>query len=246
MSDHIDRAVRDGVATIRLTRPEKKNALTVAMYEELIAALEQYDADDGVRVVVLLGGSDFTSGNDLRDFMNVFADIENAPPLVFLRSLRAFSKPVVAGVRGVAIGIGTTMLLHCDAVIASQTASFALPFVKLALVPEGAASVLLPIAAGHARASWYLMTGEPFDAATAVEMGIAAKAVADEHLEQSVADAAAKLAALPGGALRAAKRLLHDPIDAAVADAMQREGEIFANRLKTAEFREAAMKLLAR
>lgn len=246
MSDHIERVVQSGIATIRLTRPEKKNALTVAMYEELIAALAEYDADDDVRVVVLLGGSDFTSGNDLRDFMNVIVDFENAPPLVFLRALRAFTKPVVAGVRGVAIGIGTTMLLHCDAVIASQTASFSLPFVKLALVPEGAASVLLPVAAGNARASWHLMTGEPFDAAMAVEMGVAAKVVADEELEQRVVDVATILAALPNGALRAAKKLLHQPIDVAVADAMKREGEVFASRLKSAEFREAAMKLLAR
>jgi enoyl-CoA hydratase/carnithine racemase len=246
MSDCIDLTVADHVATIRLTRPEKKNALTVAMYEEIIAALGRYDADENVRVVVLAGGMDFTSGNDLRDFMNVIADIENAPPLVFLRALRAFSKPVVAGVRGVAIGIGTTMLLHCDAVIAADTASFALPFVKLALVPEGAASLLLPVAAGGARASWYLMTGEKFDAATAVEMGIAAKVVPDTDLEKTVADVAATLAALPNGALREAKKLLREPVDAAVYEAMEREGKAFAARLKTTEFREAAMKLLSR
>jgi enoyl-CoA hydratase/carnithine racemase len=246
MSEQISLAASDGVATIRMTRPEKKNALTAAMYDELVAALQSYDADDAVRVVVLLGGGDFTAGNDLRDFLTLQVDFENAPPMRFLRALRGFSKPVVAGVRGVAIGIGTTMLLHCDAVLASDSASFALPFVKLGLVPEGAASLLLPIVAGTARASWYLMTGEKFDAAMAVEMGIAAKVVADADLEQSVAAVATALAALPNGALRAAKKLLHEPLDGMVSEAMRREAEVFVGRLQSTEFREAAMKLLAR
>ncbi|HVS46990.1 MAG TPA: enoyl-CoA hydratase-related protein [Verrucomicrobiae bacterium] len=246
MSEQVSLGVNGGVATIRLTRPEKKNALTAAMYDELVAALQRYDADDAVRVVVFCGGNDFTAGNDLRDFLTLPADFENAPPLRFLRALRSFSKPVVAGVRGVSIGIGTTMLLHCDAVLASESASFALPFVKLGLVPEGAASLLLPIVAGTARASWYLMTGEKFDAAMAVEMGIAAKVVADADLEQSVTDVATTLAALPNGALRAAKKLLHAPLDGMVSETMRREAEVFAARLQSTEFREAAMKLLAR
>ena len=246
MSEQLQIDVLEGVATVRLTRPEKKNALTAAMYDELTVALQGFDADDDVRVVTMLGGNDFTAGNDLRDFLNLKVEFEEAPPLVFLRALRAFTKPIVAGVRGVAIGIGTTMLLHCDAVVAADTASFALPFVKLGLVPEGAASLLLPIVAGGARASWYLMTGEKFDGATAVEMGIAAKVVADADLESTVAQTAATLAALPNGALRAAKKLLREPVDAAVLETMRREAALFAERLQSSEFREAAMKLLSR
>jgi enoyl-CoA hydratase/carnithine racemase len=236
----------DGIGAIRIARPEKKNALTTAMYDSLIAALATFDADDTIRVVTLRGGDNFTAGNDLRDFLAHEFDFESAPPIRFLRALRAFSKPIVVAVRGAAIGIGTTMLLHCDCVLASDGATFALPFAKLGLVPEGASTLLLPRFAGIARASWYLMSGESFDAGTAAEMGLVAKVVPDDELDKATDAVAAQLAHLPPGALRETKRLLHHPLDAAVDDAMRRETACFLELLKSAEFREAASKLLSR
>jgi enoyl-CoA hydratase/carnithine racemase len=246
MSEHIRLGGADGIGAIRIARPEKKNALTTAMYDALIAALANVDADGTIRVVTLRGADDFTAGNDLRDFLAHEFDFESAPPIRFLRALRSFSKPIVVAVRGAAIGIGTTMLLHCDCVLASDTATFALPFAKLALVPEGASTLLLPMFAGNARALWYLMTGEPFNARTAADMGVVAKVVPDRELDEAADAVAAQLAQLPPGALRETKRLLHHPLDAAVDDAMRRETACFLELLKSPEFREAAARLLSR
>ena len=246
MSEHVNIEVAGAAATIRLVRPAKKNALTVAMYEALIDALDRFEKDDNVRVISLRGGDDFTAGNDLNDFLALSGDAENAPPLRFLRALRAFPKPVVAAVRGAAVGIGATMLLHADCALAGTSAAFSLPFAKLGLVPEGASSLLLPTFGGYARASWYLLTGETFDARIAAELGLVAKVVADTELEQAADNVVAQLAALPAEALRETKRLLRAPLQDAVTRVMQTEAESFALRLRSPEFHEAAMRLMKR
>lgn len=242
----IEVAIASGVGSIRIVRPEKRNALTSAMYGAMTSTIEGFDRDDAIRVLVIRGGDDFTAGNDLRDFLQDKGEIESAPPIRFLKALRAFSKPVVAAVRGVAIGVGTTMLLHCDCVLASETAKFSLPFAQLGLVPEAASTLLLPLFAGHARASWYLLTGESFDATTAAAMGLVAKVVPDARLDAAADAVAAQLAGVPLGALRETKRLLHQPLDASVEAAMRREAASFVQCLQSAEFREAATRLLAR
>jgi len=150
------------------------------MYGTMTQALQEYDALDSIRVVLIRGGQDFTAGNDLMDFISTgISDFSKARPLVYLRALHAFSKPVVAAVSGVAIGIGTTMLLHADVVLAGESATFALPFVKLALVPEAAATLLLPKAIGLGRAKRYLLTGESFSAQAALTMGLVSEVLPD-------------------------------------------------------------------
>jgi enoyl-CoA hydratase/carnithine racemase len=247
MSDEILLHAADGIATITIDRPQKKNALTAAMYGTMTQALAEYDGEDSIRVLVLRGSKDFTAGNDLMDFIGAgISDFSKAPPLVFLRALDAFSKPVVAAVGGVAIGIGTTMLLHADVVIASESAKFALPFVKLALVPEAAATLLLPHTIGLARAKRYLMTGETFTAGTARDIGIVAEVVPDEQLHEAARQQAQVLAALPAGALRETKRLLKLPVKEQIEQTMTIEAQSFAACIASDEFRTAAMKLMQR
>ena len=247
MSDEILLSAADGVATITINRPQKKNALTAAMYGTMTQALLNYERDDSVRVVVLRGDKDFTAGNDLMDFISSgISDFSKAPPLVYLRAMHAFSKPIVAAVSGVAIGIGTTMLLHTDIAVAGESAKFALPFVKLALVPEAAATLLLPHAIGLARAKRYLMTGETFTAQAAREMGIVADVVADEQLYELAQQHALSLAQLPTGALRETKRLLKLPLKEQIEKTMTVEAQSFAACISGDEFRAAAMKLMQR
>ncbi|MFN2527278.1 MAG: enoyl-CoA hydratase-related protein [Candidatus Baltobacteraceae bacterium] len=247
MSDEILLSAESGVATISINRPKKKNALTAAMYGTMTQALQHHDRDDSIGVVVLQGGQDFTAGNDLLDFVSTgISDFSKAPPLVYLRALHAFSKPVVAAVRGVAIGIGTTMLLHADVVLAGESAKFGLPFVKLALVPEAAATLLLPNAIGLARAKRYLMTGESFSAQAALEMGLISEVLPDAMLESAAMERAAKLAALPSGSLRETKRLLKAPIKEQIEETMAAEARSFAAALSGDEFRAAALKLMHR
>lgn len=247
MNDEIRLGAAAGVATIEMNRPHKKNALTASMYDRMTAALEAFDADPGIGALILRGGTDFTAGNDLRDFMNAdITDFADAPPLRYLFALQAFSKPVVAAVSGVAIGIGTTMLLHADFVFAGQSATFALPFVKIGLVPEGAATLLLPLVAGLGTAKRYLLTGDPFDAATALQLGIAGSVVADGELQAVASEQAAALAALPAHAVRETKRLVRAPIREAVASTLRAEAEAFGACLQTEAFRNAAERLMHR
>lgn len=247
MSDEIILSADSGIATISMNRPQKKNALTAAMYATMTQALQGYDGDDSVRVVVLQGGRDFTAGNDLMDFISAgISDFSKAPPLVYLRALHAFSKPVVAAVSGVAIGIGTTMLLHTDVVVAGESAKFTLPFVKLALVPEAAATLLLPKAIGLSRAKRYLMTGESFGAQAAVDMGLVSEILPDALLYDFAMEHAAKLASLPGGSLRETKRLLKAPLKEQIEETMTAEAKSFAAAIASDEFRAAAMRLLQR
>jgi enoyl-CoA hydratase/carnithine racemase len=228
----------DGASEIVLQRPQRKNALTLAMYAALSEALEVAGRDAAVRAVLFRGeGGSFTSGNDLGDFMQSPPTDDNSPVMRFLTALARFEKPIVAAVEGHAIGIGTTLLLHCDLVYAAPTARFQLPFVNLALVPEAASSFLLPRLVGHARASELLFFGEPFDAAAARELGIV-NAVADDVLGHARARVRA-LVEKPAEALKLTKRLLKEPLAGDIPSRMRAEGALFIERLASAEVREA-------
>jgi enoyl-CoA hydratase/carnithine racemase len=229
----------DGILTITFNRPEKKNALTGAMYTVIADAMEAAEADSAVRVVVFTGnGGIFSAGNDLQDFLRNPPQGENSPVFRFLRAISTASKPLVAAVTGVAIGVGTTMLLHCDLVYLGAGAKLSLPFVNLAVVPEAASSLLLPAMIGYHRAAELLMLGEPFDAETARAHGIGNAIFPDAQVLAEAMQVAAKLAAKPPTALRLTKQLMRQ-CRGDVAGQMAAEGEHFRAQLVSAEAREA-------
>jgi enoyl-CoA hydratase/carnithine racemase len=240
MSDHILTEVADSILRIQINRADKKNALTVAMYAELAAALDSAASEPGVRVVLIHGHPQvFTSGNDLADFASPAPAVEDRPVLRFLRAISSAAKPVVAAVDGPAVGVGTTMLLHCDLVYAGEAAWFQLPFVNLGLVPEAGSSLLLPAAVGYQRAAKLLLLGEPFSAAEAHQYGIVTEVVADGETLDAATQAARKLAAKPPAAVRLAKSLMKQPTAAAVAKQVQVEVEHFDRQLRSPEAAEA-------
>src|SRR5215475_8539991 len=225
MTQHVHVTTVGHVTTIRLDRPDKKNAITIEMYAALGAALDAAAADPAVRAVVLGGTRDcFTAGNDLGDFVRA-AQGGGASALGFLSTLAGFDKPLIGAVAGVAIGIGTTMLLHCDLVYAAPTARFRTPFVDLALVPEAGSSILLPALVGPRRAAQLLLLGEQLDAQAALAWGLINGVVDDP--DAAAAAAAGKLAGLAPGALRTTKALTRRASREAVAEAMRVEGEAF-------------------
>jgi len=237
------------IASITIDRPAKKNALTTAMYAAMGDALETFENDDAVSVVTIHGGPDFSAGNDLGDFLDASqAGDTNAFVAVvrFLERLCDFPKPVVAAVRGNAIGIGTTMLLHADVVVASEMARFRLPFVQLGLVPEAASSLLLPMTVGRTRAAWLLMAGEFVGAQDALAMGLVTKLAGDAEVDRTAEAIAVALAGLPPAALRETKRLIREPIADAVRAQMGSESGAFTQRLASEEFRTAAAAILRR
>jgi enoyl-CoA hydratase/carnithine racemase len=237
------------VRRITIDRPKKKNALTIAMYAALNAAFEEAARDDGISVVVVDGAGDaFTAGNDIVDFMNASTiGAEGARPATgFLQTISKFDKPVVASVQGVAIGIGATMLLHFDLVVASTNASFQFPFTRLGLVPEAAASVLLPARVGLQRASEWLLLGERIDANTALQAGLVNAVVPPEALADATSTRVQALTRLPLGALKETKRLVREPLRAAVAEALGRELHAFATRLASPEAAAAFQAFLMR
>jgi enoyl-CoA hydratase/carnithine racemase len=239
MSEHIIVEQQGRTRVLRFARPEKKNALTVAMYEALDAALRDASADDAVRVVLITGTGDaFTSGNDLRDFVATPPTGPDSPVFRFLGTVAAFPKPVVAAVNGMAIGIGTTLLLHCDLVIAEPHAKFSLPFINLGLVPEAASSLLLPRMLGHVRAAELLLLGEAFDAPTAHAAGIINRIAAPGACLDEAMSLASMLANKPPHAMRATKALLKAS-DNGVAGRMQSEATAFLAQLRGPEFAEA-------
>lgn len=246
MSDHIVTGVQDRILTIRLNRPEKKNALTFAMYTAMNEALVNADSDPAVRVVLITGMPGcFTAGNDLADFAAA-TTAQPSPALRYLETLGAAGKPVVAAVGGVAIGIGTTMLLHCDLVYAAESARFQLPFVNLGLCPEAASSVILPALVGTHRAAELLLFGESFDAQAARELGIVNQVVADAELLPVATAKAQQLSQKPPAALRTTKMLLKSGQAEAVKQAMSREGQQFARLLQGAEAKEAMAAFMER
>jgi enoyl-CoA hydratase/carnithine racemase len=236
MSEHIRFEVADGVATVAIARPAKKNALTLDMYDALVAAFERAAADDAVQVILLQGAEGvFTAGNDLMDFMQRPPAGEDSPVFRFLTALSGAEKPLVVAVDGPAVGLGTTLLLHADLVYASDRARFHMPFINLGLVPEGGSSFLLPGLAGHVKAAELLMFGDPFDAQTALRIGLVNEVLPADALLARARARAAELAKKPSQALRATKRLLKEGTRAAVQDTLRREGAVFVERLSSPE-----------
>jgi enoyl-CoA hydratase/carnithine racemase len=237
-------ATANGVATIEIARPEKKNALTLAMYQAMADALNAARDDAAVRAVLVTGQPGvFTSGNDIDDFMNrppgQGSHMMESPVARFLHALFEFDKPVVAAVTGAAIGIGTTMLLHCDLVYVADDARLAMPFVSLGLVPEFASSLLVPQLMGHRRAAEKLLLGDPFSAEQAVECGIANAVLPAGEVVNHARRVAERFNALPPGAVREAKRLMRAPQRELIASTIRTEGELFSARLRSPEAMEA-------
>ena len=240
----IKTATLNGVATIEIARPEKKNALTMAMYQAMADAIDAAKADPAVRALLITGQPGiFTSGNDLEDFMQrppgAGSHAEASPVRQFMRALIECDKPVVAAVTGAAIGIGTTLLLHCDLVYVSDEARLAMPFVGLGLVPEFASSLLLPQRIGQARAAEKLLLGDPFSGADAVDLGLANAVLPAAEVANHARRVAERFNALPPGAVRDTKRLLRTPQASAVLETIRSEGDLFASRLRSPEAKEA-------
>ena len=244
MSQHIRTGVLNGVASIEIARPEKKNALTADMYTAMAQALADAKADGSVRAVLITGQPGiFTSGNDIEDFMSrppgQGSDSAEAPVFRFMKALVDCDKPVVAAVTGAAIGVGTTLLLHCDFVYVSDEARLAMPFVGLGLVPEYASSLLVPQLMGQRRAAEKLLLGDPFTGEQAVECGIANAVLPAGEVMAQARRVAERFNQLPPGAVRDAKRLMRAPQRELVLQTIRTEGEIFGQRLRSPEAREA-------
>ena len=228
------------VLTIEIARPEKKNALTQAMYTAMAEALEAAHTDAGVRAVLITGQPGiFTSGNDIDDFMQRPPQGEDTPVARFMRALLDCDKPVVAAVTGAAVGIGTTLLLHCDLVYVSDEARLAMPFVSLGLVPEYASSLVLPALMGHAKSSEKLLLGEPFSGSDAVDCGIANAVLPAGEVVNHARRMAERFNALAPGAVRDTKRLMREPQRARIRAVMAAEGALFGQRLRSPEATEA-------
>ncbi|MHC6227459.1 enoyl-CoA hydratase [Pseudomonas sp. X10] len=230
----------NGVLTIAFNRPQKKNALTAAMYQVLASHLQAAAEDRQVRVVLVHGDPDaFCAGNDLGDFLDNPPQAFDAPVWAFLRVLSAFPKPVVAAVSGVAVGVGTTMLLHCDLVYAADNARFSLPFVNLGLCPEAASSLLLPRVMGYPAAAEALLTGEAFDADVALQANLVSRVLPVEQLLDFARLQAGKIADKPAAAVGQAKRLLKMGAAAEVRERIDEEARVFGQMVAGPEAREA-------
>ncbi|WP_206954345.1 enoyl-CoA hydratase [Trinickia acidisoli] len=232
----------EGVMTIALSRPEKKNAITSAMYQTMADALADAQEDAAVRAILIRGGEHaFSAGNDLEDFMKSPPSSEDAPVLQFLRRISGAEKPIVAAVAGVAVGIGTTLLLHCDLVYAAQSAVFSMPFTQLGLCPEAASSLLLPRIAGYPLAAEKLLLGEAFDAHEAHRMGIVNRLLPADEVDAFAHAQAVKLTTLPAASLRVTKALMKRAQGQEIADRMKEEIVHFSKMLLAPEAREAMM-----
>jgi enoyl-CoA hydratase/carnithine racemase len=239
MTDHVLVSQADGVCELRLNRPEKRNAITFAMYDTLWDALVRAEADDSVRAILLSGaGASFTAGNDLMDFVSRPPGGGDHGPTRFVRLLPKIHKVLIAAVHGSTVGIGVTLLLHCDLVLAARSARLSMPFVKLGLVPEAASSLLLPRLIGHQRAAELLLLGAPIDSATAFGYGLVNRVVEDDVLLDEARVLARTVAEQPAGALRATKQLLRS--ESGVSARMEEELQAFEERLGSAEFKSAA------
>lgn len=239
MSENVVISSAGGVLEIRLNRPEKKNALTRDMYNAMAEAFDAANGDASVRVVLLTGTGDaFTSGNDVGDFRaRANGGLETSAGR-FLPAISGLQKPLIGAVNGMAVGVGTTMLMHCDLIVAADTARFLMPFTALGLVPEAASTLLVPRAIGHVRASALLLLGDGIDAQTALAWGLVNQVVAGAVLMETSRAMAARLAALPPEAVRQTKALMkHDTQD--VPNRMEAELAIFKQRLASPEAKEA-------
>jgi len=236
----IKTAIVNGVLTIEIARPEKKNALTRVMYQDMADALKAANEDNTVRAVMIQGQpSIFTSGNDIEDFMGSPPRDEEAPAFQFMRAMIGCDKPVVAAVNGAAIGIGTTMLLHCDFVYVADDARLAMPFVSLGLVPEFGSSLIVPRLMGQRRAAEKLLLGDPFTGEQAVEYGIANAVLPAGEVVNYARRVAERFNKLAPSAVRESKKLMRRSTEQELLEAIQVEAEIFGARLRSPEAIEA-------
>jgi enoyl-CoA hydratase/carnithine racemase len=248
MSEHLQIERDGGLLTLRMNRPDKKNALTRAMYAGMAAALDEADADRSVRAVLLTGGeSCFTSGNDVADFIQAPPSGLNSEVFQFMRALFDFSKPVVAAVAGPAVGIGTTLLLHCDLVYVARDAQLKMPFVSLGLCPEYGSSLILPQLLGHARAAELLLLGESFSGEQAAQWGIANQALDDGAAALAKArETALRFLQLAPSAVVDSKRLMRAPGREELRRVIEEEGALFGQRLRSPEAIEALTAFMQR
>jgi len=241
LNEHVRVEQRDAVQSITLARPERRNAITVAMYAALAEAIEFAVSQPSIRVITIQGeGQDFAAGNDLADFLAVSPrDTTDIPVWRLLKALATCDIPIVAAVHGNCVGIGTTMLLHCDLVIAEEGSRFSLPFVDLALVPEAASTLLLPQLAGRRGAARYLLLAEPFGVDEALTIGLASHAAAAGELDATLNSIVKRLLGKPPAALRQTQQLLRAGQSETILQRMKLESDIFAERLSSAETKEA-------
>lgn len=237
----------DRVLTITLQRPDKKNALSGQMYLQLTTALQQAELDDSIHVVILRGQADcFCAGNDLADFIAAGALNHEHPTVMFLHQLSQFEKPLIAAVAGLAIGIGTTALLHCDLVYAAPGCRFQLPFTALGLCPEAASSLLLPKLVGQQKAAQYLLLGESFSSEEAASFGLVNQLVPAEALFDFVAAKASKLAALPAAAVQQSKKLLRHSQQLLIQQVLHQELAVFEQLLQSDDCQQALQRFFSR
>ena len=230
-TDWVQSYVQNGILTITLNRADKQNALTHAMYMKMVDIMQSGDASELVKLVVLQGdGPNFTAGNDIADFLATDKPISEVGAVVWLNCLATMSKPVIAKVRGNAVGVGTTCLLHCDLVYSDNTAKFSMPFTQLGLCPEAGVSLLLPRLVGHQRASELLLLGKRFYANDALEMGIVNQVTEPDALDEVVSEVALQLAELPQESVLLTKQLLKTESES-VTDRMSREFALFEKQL---------------
>jgi len=237
---NINVEISDRVLSIEIARVDKKNALTADMYGAMADGFARAEADNAVRVILIHGTREcFTAGNDLKDFLARPPHAGPSPAFAFISALPKLAKPLIAAVGGPAVGVGTTMLLHCDLVYAAPGARFQMPFVPLGLVPEAASSLLLPMIAGYQRAAELLLLGQPFTAEKALAAGFVTEIVAEEKLLGHARAAAVAVAALPPASVRLTKQLMKRQLGQAIASQMEEEGRVFAERLQSSEAKEA-------
>jgi enoyl-CoA hydratase/carnithine racemase len=247
MTEHILLADDGAVRVIRMNRPEKKNALTQPMYEAMTRALREAAASEAIRCIVLAGGSGaFCAGADIGEFLETAQNGGLRPKTVeFLHALARNQKPLVAAVGGLAVGIGTTLLLHCDYVVAGANATFATPFSRLGLIPEAGSSLLAPLRMGHARAFALLVMGRPLSADAAKEAGLVNEVVDPAAVDEIALRAAQDIAALPPGAISVSRRLLRGELDD-VVERIDTETALFRERLQSDEACAAFSAFLSR
>jgi enoyl-CoA hydratase/carnithine racemase len=228
------------ILRIQLNRPARKNAMTVAMYNTMADLLNDAAKDDQIRVVLWHGAGDsFSAGNDIQDFLKNPPGAGESPQARLIQALISFDKPIVVAVQGAAIGGGTTMLTHCDFVFAGESAKFQMPFINLALVPEFGSSYSVPARIGYLRAAELILLGARFDTKRAAELGLVTRVVPDQELLATATDTARKLAEKAPAALQACKRLMRSATRELLEQAVKRENEEFAARVRSAESKEA-------
>ncbi|HEX5259014.1 MAG TPA: enoyl-CoA hydratase, partial [Sphingomicrobium sp.] len=248
MTEHVRVEKQGALLSIALARPERRNAITVDMYAALAEAVERGAGDESIRVILFRGeGQDFAAGNDLADFLEARPALgEEIAVWRFLRALAGCETPLVAAVHGNCVGIGTTMLLHCDLVIAEEGTRFSMPFVDLGLVPEAGSSLLLPRLAGRRIAARYLLLGEPFGIEEALSIGLVSHRAAAGELDAALIGIVDRLLAKPAEALRATQRLLRHGARDEILERMRLESSLFAERLGSPEAKQAISEFFER